>query len=71
MVVVEGFLGKPYYIQLRHLELVDVVVTAVVFGVVVGCCSNFHSSRADLCSMLADSCGVWCGGSICSQSSCL
>ena len=35
MVVVVGFLGKPYYIQLRHLVMVNVVVAAVVFVVVV------------------------------------
>ena len=40
--------------------------------------SNLYSSRAERCSMLvdsrssgADSCGVWCGGSSCSQSLCL
>ena len=43
-----------------------------------GVWSNLYSSRADRCSMLADSrssgadsCGVWCGGSSCSQSPCL
>ena len=33
--------------------------------------SNLSSSRADRCSMLADSCGVWYGGISCSQSPCL